>query len=403
MGYTTLTDQYYRRVSPQTLLDGARVGIIAYLYSRGIVDPPIGILHIRPDGRGVVPQIERQLGKAIARYGTRMEARQFVYAAIRGELGALRDPYSVFFTKAELSGFTTALDGRSFGGIGVVLATDADAGFHVESVFAGGPAERAGLQPGDRILSVDGRPIAGLSTVAVGHLLRGQTGSIVRLALVRAGAAPFELSVTRAAIVPPEVTARLLPDDVGYLSLRSFGPAAGEQVHTALVHLHAQGARGLVFDLRGNGGGYESSAVHVASAFVPAGPIVATQTNRGPRRMTNADGSALAPIPLVVLVDGDSASGSELVTAAIADHGLGKIVGTRTFGKGLVQTLFPLPDGSALKVTTARYFTPNGHDIDRVGILPDVVVAEPADAQRGVPGHDAQLDAAVALLRPPSR
>jgi carboxyl-terminal processing protease len=128
---------------------------------------------------------------------------------------------------------------------------------------------------------------------------------------------------------------------------------------------------------------------------------VITLANHGHRQVTSADGSAPAALPLVVLVDGDSASGSELVTGAIADHGLGKIVGTRTFGKGLVQTMFPLPDGSAMKVTTARYFTPDGRDIDRVGITPDVVVGEPSDAQRGVPGRDAQLDAALLLLAAP--
>jgi carboxyl-terminal processing protease len=134
---------------------------------------------------------------------------------------------------------------------------------------------------------------------------------------------------------------------------------------------------------------------------VTRGTIV-IQSNRGHEVATSADGSALVPQPLVVLVDGDSASGSELVTGAIADHHAGTILGTRTFGKGLVQTLFPLPDGSALKVTTARYFTPDGRDINRVGIRPDIVVEEPVGAARGVPGNDPQLDAALAFLaRPP--
>jgi carboxyl-terminal processing protease len=180
--------------------------------------------------------------------------------------------------------------------------------------------------------------------------------------------------------------------------LRAFGPNAGPQVRAALERLRARGARAIVFDLRGNGGGYETSAVHVASAFVAHGTIVVTQTNHGHRVVTPADGLAPSPLPLAVLVDHDSASASELVTGAIADHHLGIVVGTRTFGKGLVQTMFPLPDGSALKVTTARYFTPDGRDIDRIGIEPNVVVDEPAGAVRGVPGNDPQLDAALHVL-----
>ncbi len=399
MGYTTLTDQYYRAIAPQQLLDGARVGMVAYLRGRGIADPQIALLHARPDGRGVVPAIEQQLGRALERYGSRIDARELVYGVIRGELGALHDPYSVFFTKAELSGFTTALDGRSFGGIGVVLAADAAGHYQADQVFAGGPAARAGMLPGDRLVALDGTSSDGLSGAELARRLRGPIGSVVRLDVARDGqSAALHLMLVRAAITPPDDSSRELPNGVGYLALRVFGPTAGENVRAALSRLRAQGARALIFDLRGNGGGYESSAIAVARAFVPSGVIVATQANHGRRRVTLADRGALPPLPLVVLVDGDSASGSELVTGAIQDHGLGTIVGTRTFGKGLVQTLFPLPDGAALKVTTARYFTPNGRDIDRVGITPDRVVNESADAQRGVPGHDQQLDAAIDLL-----
>lgn len=410
MGYTTITDQYYRRVSPQLILDGARTGIVAYLRGRGIDDPQVPLLRARADGRGVVPTIEQQLGKAIDRYGTRVDARELVHSAIAGELAALHDPYSVFFSKAALTNFRTALDGASFGGIGLVLAGDATQGYHADQVFDGGPAARAGLLAGDRIVAVDARALVGLSPDAIGILLRGRVGTVVRVDVVHAGdAGPQQLAITRAAITPPDVTTRSLPNAVGYVALRSFGPTAGEQVHSALTRLHARGARAIVFDLRGNGGGYEISAVHVAAAFVPSGTIVITQTNRGRDVSTKANGTAGPPLPLVVLVDGDSASGSELVTGAIADNALGTVVGMRTFGKGLVQTMFPLPDGSAMKVTTARYFTPKGRNIDRVGITPDLIVAEPADAIRGVPGRDAQLDAAlrvlakVGVLRRPAR
>jgi carboxyl-terminal processing protease len=347
----------------------------------------------------VVPAIEQQFGKALDRYGARVEAAELVQSAIAGELGALRDPYSVFFTKADLRSFTAALDGKSFGGIGVVLAGDAETGYRADEVFDDGPAARAGLVAGDRIVAIDGKPVERLNANALSAALRGRIGTTVQLDVLHVGDfAEHRLAMVRAAVTPPDVRARILPGAIGYLALRTFGPDAGSQVHAALVRLRAQGARAIVFDLRGNGGGYESSAVQVASAFVPSGTIVITQTNHGHKVVTTADGTAPAPLPLAVLVDHDSASGSELVTGAIADHGIGKVVGTRTFGKGLVQTMFPLPDGSAMKVTTARYFTPNGADIDRVGILPDVTVEEPAEGVRGVPGRDAQLDAALLRL-----
>ncbi|MGB8204165.1 MAG: hypothetical protein WCE83_05780, partial [Candidatus Baltobacteraceae bacterium] len=152
LGYTTLSEQYYRQVKPQVLLDGARTGIVAYLRGRGVAAPQVAFMHARPDGRGAVPAIEQQVGKAIERYGSRVDVRQLVYNTIRGEAAALRDPYTVFFTKAQMDGFRTALDGASFGGIGIVLARDDAAGaWRVDQVFEGSPAARAGLEPGDRI------------------------------------------------------------------------------------------------------------------------------------------------------------------------------------------------------------------------------------------------------------
>jgi len=311
--YATISDHYQQPVAPQRLLDGARVGLVAYLRSRGIANPRVGMMHARPDGRGAVPAIEQQIGLAIERYGARVDALGLVYAGIRGELGALHDPYSVFFTAAEVKGFSAAIDGT-------------------------------------------------------------------------------------AASSPPGVTERLLPGGVGYVALRSFAQDAGTEVRAALVQLAKAGARAYVFDLRGNGGGYESAAVHVASAFIAAGPIVANEGRDGKRRVSPADGDAVPVLPLAVLVDGDSASGAELVAGAIQDRRAGTLVGTRTFGKGVAQTMFALPDGSAIKLTTARYYTAAGRFVDRVGLEPDVVVDEPPGSQAGVPGHDPQLDRALALL-----
>jgi len=403
-GYTTIVDQYQHPVAPQRLLDGARVGIVAYLRSRGIADPQVGMMHARADGRGAVPAIEQQIGLAIQRYGPRVDSLALVYAAIGGEVAALHDPYSVFFTAAEVKGFSAAIDGTAFGGIGIQLAfDDAHKQWLADSVFDGSPAAKAGVLTGDAIAAVDGTNLAGLDNAHVQALIRGKIGAIARLSIVRNGVPlPAPLAVTRAAITPPDVTERLLPDGVGYVALRSFSLDAGTKVRDALLRLAKAGARAYVFDLRGDGGGYESAAVHVASAFIPDGPIVANEGRDGKRRVSMADGNAVPTLPLAVLVDGDSASGSELVAGAIVDRHAGTLVGTRTFGKGVAQTMFALPDGSAIKLTTARYYTAAGRFIDKVGLVPDVVVEQPAGSLAGVPGHDPQLDRALALLVPGS-
>lgn len=402
IGYTTIQYHYYEPVSQQRLLDGARTGIVAYLRSRGIADPQVDALHARPDGRGAVPAIEREIGKAVERYGSRIDVRDLVYATIRGELASLNDPYSVLFTRAQLKGFETALNGETFGGVGLIVAyDDAAKSWHADQVFPGGPAEKAGVRPGDVLQAVDGTPLAGLAGDALSTLLRGKVGTTVRLTILRDGAPlPEPLAVVRARVTPPEVVSRMLPGEVGYVSLRTFGETAGAEVRDAVAALEAKGAKALIFDLRGNGGGYESEAVRVASVFIARGPVVSNVSNGGKRVVSQANGKALPALPLAVLIDHDSASGSELVAAALQDSRVATIVGARSFGKGVAQEMFPLPDGSAMKLTTSRYYTPAGRDIDRVGLTPDVPVDQPSGSQTGVVGHDPQLDRALSILAP---
>ncbi len=400
IGYTTILYHYYEPVSQQRLLDGARIGIVAYLRSRGIADPQVGPMHARPDGRGAVPAIERDLGKAVLEYGKRVVVRDLVYATIRGELGALHDPYSVLFTRAELEGFETALNGETFGGVGLLVAyDDATKTWHADQVFPGSPAEKGGVRAGDVLTAVDGTPLGGLSAAELGKLLRGKIGTVAHLAIERDGKPlPEPLALVRAKVTPPEVVSRMLSGDVGYVALRTFGATAGMEVRDAVRALEAQGAKALVFDLRGNGGGYESAAVDVASVFIAHGPVVSNVANGGKRVVTDASGKALPARPLVVLIDHDSASGSELAAAALQDAHVATLVGARSFGKGVAQEMFPLPDGSAIKLTTSRYYTPAGRDIDHVGLTPDVSVEQPSGAQTGVVGHDPQLDRALEIL-----
>ncbi len=314
--YVTIADHAVAPVAAGALVAGARRGIAGALRARGIANPQVADVRARADGRGVVPAEERAIALALQRYGARIAPRELIASAIRGELAALHDPYALFFTAADVKGFTRALDGTAEGG----------------------------------------------------------------------------------ALPPPVVEARLLPGAVGYAALRSFPADAAAQLRAAVARLTAQGAQAFVLDLRGNGGGYATAAVHVASLFLADGPVVAMQARRGPRQVTRADGGALPPAPLVVLIDHDSASGAEVVAGALQDRRRATLIGTRSFGKGVAQELFPLPDGAAIKLTTMRYYTAGGRFIDGTGLRPDIAVAEPADAQRGTPGRDPQLDRALAAL-----
>ncbi len=395
IGYTTVLARYYRPVDPTLLLGGARNGIVAYLAGRGIGEPAIPLGPAHADRYRAESEIDRDVALAVARYGGKVRTPDLVESTIAGELAALHDPYSLLFHPAEFKRFVGFLDGTAVGGIGAEL--DVDPRTHavrVVDVFPGSPAETAGIQAGDAITAIDGAAPAG-PPEAVAGALRGRAGTTVRLSVSRAGAVR-ELALVRRNVTAPDVVGRSLAGGIGYLRLRSFGAQSARQLDAALAKL--RGARAYVLDLRGNGGGYRDDAVAVASHFV-RGTVVTTRERGAAPQVFGADPKT-APLgaPLAVLVDGDTASAAEIVAGAIQDAKAGTLVGTRTYGKGLVQEVFPLPSGAAIKLTTARYLTPAGRDIDRVGIVPDLVVAEPADADPGQPGRDAQLDRALALL-----
>lgn len=398
--YTTVLARYYRPVDPGLLLRGARNGIVAYLSGRGIAEPAIPLAPAHADRYRAESEIDRDVALAVARYGSRIRTADLVERTIAGELAALGDSYSVLFRPAEYKKFVGFLDGTQVAGIGAELDVDPQThAVRVVDVFAGSPAEAAGVQAGDVVTSIDGAAPPSAPD-AVSAALRGPAGSTVRIGLARDGAPREPLAIVRRAIVPPDVLGRPLPGGIGYLRLRSFGAQSARQLDAALARLH--GARGYVLDLRGNGGGYRDDAIAIASHFV-RGTVVTTR-ERGAAPQTFAAKPGVAPLgaPLAVLVDGDTASASEIVAGAIQDAKTGTVIGTRTFGKGLVQEIFPLPSGAAIKLTTARYLTPAGRDIDRVGIAPDLVVAQPAGAHPGEPGRDPQLDRALELLAAPA-
>ncbi len=328
-----------------------------------------------------------------------VDDRRLMQAAIRGLIADL-DPHSAYLAPADLAQADEDASG-SYAGLGVEVLY-IDGRLRVVAPIDGSPASRAGVRPGDVILSVDGKPVPDTDGVAALQALRGAPGSTAILTIAREGQPePIELAIKREVIRVASVTLRVL--EPGYLLARiaQFQEnTAGELKETLRRHQARHGMpRGLVLDLRSNPGGLVDSAVGVADVFLDAGTIVST---RG--RLAEGNGSHVATrgdlldgAPVVVLVDAGTASAAEIVAGALKDHGRALVVGQRTFGKGSVQSILPLGDGAAVKITTARYYTPSGVSIQAAGITPDIALADlrvvPQDRpaglvlERDLPGH----------------
>jgi carboxyl-terminal processing protease len=284
------------------------------------------------------------------------------------------------------------MDAR-YSGIGATLQKK-DGAVLITGVFDGSPAKEAGLKPGDTIVAVDGKPTAGLSLEAAISLIKGPAGTKVTLTIKPADGSPErKVTLTRREISIPIVSQKMMAKDgikVGYVELAEFSDGAGEEVRKAVETLQRKGARWIVFDLRYDPGGYLSEAIDVGSDFIKSGVIVTTQGLHSPEEVLRANGDLATSLPMVTLVNAYTASASEIVSGALQDHGRSVLIGTRTFGKGLVQSMYPMPGGALLKLTTAVYLTPNGRDINKKGIEPNIVVRDDPKKK-----GDEQLDAAL--------
>ena len=365
----------------------------------GIKKPVLPAFHATKNPTSDERALTSTVNIAVTKYGSKASARDITYAAITGLLNSTGDRYTTFLSPKEYAELNAGLDAQAFGGVGLSIGIDdATKQLKVESVIEGGPAEKVGIQSDDMVVTIDGKPTKGKSLDDDSKMLRGKPGTLVHLLIVRDAKPSPVITITRAQIKPPSVTAKLLDGDIGYARLAVFGATTADELGAALRKLNAQGAKAYVLDLRDNGGGYLNSAIDVSSQFISTGPIVSVAERSGSTREYDADDVATAPKPLVVLVNKYTASASEITSGAIQDDGVGTLVGTKTFGKGVVQTIFPLPDGAAVKITTARYLTPSGRDINHLGITPNVFVAEAKDAKLGDPTNDTQLSAAISVL-----
>jgi carboxyl-terminal processing protease len=317
--------------------------------------------------------------------------------AIRGMIDALGDEHSGFMDPNEYDQANIPLEG-AYEGIGAWVDTEAEY-LTIIAPMSGSPAEAAGLEPGDQVIAVDGQDMTGVPAQLVIRRVMGPEGTTVLLTIRREGVADaFDVEVTRGKITVPSVESEMLDDGVAYVRLSSFGDNTVGDLREALRARLADDPAGVILDLRGNGGGYLASAIDVTSEFIGEGVILTERFGDAHEEVYTADGDGLAlEIPLVVLIDGGSASASEIVAGAIQDHGRGWLVGEPSFGKGSVQNWHPLDDqAGAVRVTIARWFTPDGRSIEDGGLLPDVEVAVTDDDVSA--GRDPQLERAVELL-----
>ncbi len=311
--------------------------------------------------------------------GTLPEQRDVTYGAIRGSLAALNDPYTIFIEPAAREVERERLQG-TFGGIGAYISRSEETGEVTLDPIPGNPAEAAGVQSGDILVAVDGVPVAAEMTVPqIIEMIKGEKGTTVVLTLRRPGAAdPVDISVVRDDILLPSVVYRLLEEapTVGYIQLSRFSGESSGEVGAAILDLQSQGATRFILDLRQNGGGLRDAAVDVADHFLDGGPVLYLQSQDEGERVFDATAETIARTePLVVLIDGGTASASEIVAGALQDRGRATLIGSKTFGKGSVQLVFDLSDGSSVHVTSARWFTPNHHQIDQSGLEPDIPVS----------------------------
>ena len=313
----------------------------------------------------------------------------------KGLLESLDDPYSVYYTHdVQLQQQTEGI----YYGIGAYISQDNEMGYvRVSKIIKNTPAEASGLQQDDYIYKVDGEDMQGKDSSYVVSKIKGEAGTKVTITVVREGATdPIDIEVERQKIESPTVEYQMLDNDMAYIQITEFDLVTTEQFEEAYKQAQADGMKGLILDLRSNPGGNLSTVCDIARMILPKGLIVYTEDKYGKREEYTCDGANQIKVPLVVLTNGYSASASEILAGAVKDYGIGTLVGTTTYGKGIVQKVINLSDGSAVKLTVSNYFTPNGNNIHKIGIDPDVEVE--FDAEQYKNGVDNQLEKAKEVL-----
>jgi carboxyl-terminal processing protease len=398
MAYNRVQSAYYKPFEDETLVSGERKALLSLLKDHKVSHPVLPPALATGDRTRDLALIESSVTTAERRYPKAATADEYTQAAIAGMLSSLGDPYTVYLSQAEIDGLEEQLAGGNFGGIGVYIAQDQKTGAIVVDPIEGNPAIKAGVRPGDIIVSVDNQSTLGQKLDAVERRIRGPLGTAVSLRIKRRDSSVTQVvRVTRAEIHVPSVRAKM-ESGIDYVRLADFGQTSADEVRAAMLDGKRQHAHGYILDLRNNGGGLLDAAVDISSLFIPQGTIVSTIDRAGDKESKSATGRAIGVAPLVILVNKFTASASEITAGAVQDYRVGTIVGTKTFGKGVVQSLYNLPDRSALKITTARYVTPLGRDIHHKGVMPDVTIDQRVDVPIIDTASDKQLAVAKSII-----
>ena len=322
---------------------------------------------------------------------------QLAEGMYEGLINALDDPYSVYYSADDVAALEESISG-TYVGIGAYVSKDETTNCpKISGVIENSPAEEAGLMADDILLKADGVSLQDLDLDVAVSKIRGEKGTTVQLTIAR-GSEELEISVTRDEVASVTVAGEMLEDGIGYLQIAEFDTVTSDQFIEKLQELQEQDMKGLILDLRGNPGGTVDAVTTIAKYLIPEGLIFYMQYPDGSTTEYDTDGSLYQNLPVVVLVNGNSASASEILSSAIQDSGAGTVIGTQTYGKGVVQTLYSLGDGSAVRLTVAEYFTRNGNSIHKIGVTPDEVVELDTDAYLA-DGSDNQLDAALEAIR----
>lgn len=317
----------------------------------------------------------------------------------RGMVDALGDPYTVYYTPEELQELMEQTTGVYYG-IGAYVGLDTVTGYpKIVSPIAGAPAEEADLRPDDIIYEVNGESTYGKDLDSVVAMIKGEEGTTVTLTIVRSTETDYMyVEVERRKVETPTIETEMFEDGIAYIQIVEFSETTVDQFADALAVARESGMKGLIIDLRANPGGSLSAVVDIARMLLPKGLVTYTEDKYGSRKEYSCDGKHEFDLPLVVLVDGNSASASEVLAGAIKDYGIGTLVGTTTFGKGIVQQIIGLEDGSALKVTVSSYYSPKGNNIHGTGIAPDLECEFDSEAYYGEEAYDNQLEYAKEVL-----
>lgn len=316
----------------------------------------------------------------------------------KGYIQGLEDPYSVYYNEEETKDLYETTEGE-YSGIGAVLSQDLESGvITLVQIYEDSPAAKAGLKDNDILTKVGDIEVTDMDLSEVVTYIKGEKGTDVDLSVLRGeDAEEITVTATRDTVEAQTVKYEMLEGQTGYLSVSEFDSVTYAQYEEALNELTAQGMTGLIVDLRNNPGGNLNTVCEMLDLVLPKGTIVYTEDKDGKRETATSDDEHQINVPMVVLVNGNSASASEIYAGAIQDYGIGKIVGTQTYGKGVVQQIFDLGDGTSVKLTIAEYFTPNGRSIDGEGITPDVEVEYEADENN--PEADNQLEKALEVMK----